>query len=550
MQPNPTPNLLRAAGSRRVGLAGFTIATLALLTLCGLLTLAFADRLDPLERQRRAAEVYREQQIAGETYDAAVFRARMAELLPPVVAFLVLIGGVAWGGVALYRYATERRPDKRGLVPLLRTERQQAHAALAAYHAARIEEARRPLVPATLHYAPHHELEYRHDGAAQLPGDVAAPSAPSVPSFAQLLDQGRIGKGNPLCLGYDAEGKPVEGSWLQLYSTAVGGLSGSGKSWTATFLAAQAALFGSRIVLCDPHAADEQSLARRLSPMRGRFVCEVASEPGDILRAVALVADELERRKHGGRGEPWLFIADEFSAMQRGELAEPLSALVEALGQEGRKLGLYGMVCGQVWSAARAGGTELRDSLASAYVHRLRPAQARMLTGMTANDLPGDLLQLPAGTAYLLDTSGDIRRVTIPQMTPADVERVAGLLTDSAPTMPAMPGLRLVHSRANTQAEGQAAAGDLDTPRPGDRPGPGPALAWGGDGRASAPGSPTPRSAEEARILALLAAGRSVRSVAAELSGTDNPGERRHKAAREQVEALIAQVAGRAISGG
>jgi hypothetical protein len=231
-----------------------------------------------------------------------------------------------------------------------------------------------------------------------------------------------------MLLGFDRDtGEPIAGSWLDLYSCAVGGLSGTGKTWTATFLAAQAALYGARLVVLDPHADNEQSLANRLASMRGRFVCDVADTPRAMLDAVHVVAGELEHRKHGGRGEPWLVVADEFSALQRGELAEPLAHLVEALGQEGRKLHLYGMVCGQVWTATRAGGSELRDSLASAYVHRLRPAQARYLTGLTSAELPGDLISLPPGAAYLLSTAGELRPVVIPQVDIRDIARVAEL---------------------------------------------------------------------------------------------------------------------------
>ena len=457
-----------------------------------------------------AADYARAERIYVDTELYAV-RAPWRALLVEIVLTVTLTGVLAFlyalGALFVRRYHLERMPDARGLLPVLASDQHTAQAALAGFHTARIEEARRPIVPtspATLTYAPHisHHAELEQHGnfgmsAGELPQvGPPAPPAGAVPRFSELLDQGRIGRGNPLLLGYDRDtGAAVEGSWLDLYSCAVGGLSGSGKSWTACFLAAQAALHGARLIILDPHADNAESLATRLSPMAPRFVCEVADTPRAMHQAVQLVAGELERRKSGGRGEPWLFLADEFSALQRGELAEPLAQLVEALGQEGRKLGLYGMVCGQVWTATRAGGTELRDSLASAYVHRLRPAQARMLTGLTAADLPGDLISLPAGTAYLLSTAGELRPVVIPQVDTRDIARVAELAS----------GTPVV---------------SLESPKP-------------------AQGSTASVRAEAARALQLFREGLDLPGIVLELRGLDSRAGRKYQEAAKEVQRLM-----------
>lgn len=538
---------------RRLFLALLALVAVALLAL-GALSAA-RRALDPFTtydpvaaaRERAALDALaREAELAEQLAPVDLAVAAGWRLLPLLAALGALGYLAAVGVAALARFRRLARPDERGLLPVeLAALERYAAPALAGYHAAQLAAAQRPNTPhsyaPSISYAPHSapRLDYRHHGAegygpALLPADTAA--AGDVPSFAQLLDRGEIGPGRPMLLGYDDSGEPLAGSWLDLYSCAVGGLSGSGKSWTAVFLACQAALYGSRVVLLDPHAGNAESLAQRLAPMRARFVCDVAESPAEMLRAVELVADELARRKRPGapRAEGWIFIADEFSALQRGQLAEPLAQLVEALGQEGRKLGLYAMVAGQVWSAARAGGTELRDSLASAYVHRLRPAQARMLTGLTADDLPDDLLELPPGCAYLLNTAGDLRRVTIPHMAPADVARVAGLLSDDAPR------LDLGHGRAAGRAA-PGPRGPLVTP-----PWPGPGLD-NGPGRASASGRAEPLPAEAAALLARFAAGATVHDLASERAGTPNPGDRRYKLARQQVEAALREATARAL---
>lgn len=474
---------------------------------------------DPLEFERQQQAIERARAIAPiETFAAAVWA-----LLPLLVTVGLIVFLAAWGSVALIRFRFERQPNSAGLLPVNAWQLEDAGpAALAAYHQARIEESRRPLVPHSLSYHNAPRLDYRGNaGGNALPAPDEPIALAAVPTFAQLLDGGRVGRGNPMLLGYDAEGQPISGDWNDLYSCAVGGLSGSGKSWTATFLAAQAGLYGARYVVLDPHSGNPESLSTRLAPMRPRFVCDVASEPAEMLAAVDLVTAEFERRKaRRQRGEPWLFIVDEFSALQRGDLADPLAELVECLGQEGRKLGLYAMVCGQVWSASRAGGTELRDSLASAYIHRLRPAQARMLSGLTAQELPADLLSLPAGSAYLLDTSGELRRVIIPQMSPSDVGRVAQMLDSGA--APAAPsGVRPIGFR--------------------------PAPAGAASGEASGEASDYPHRAqqntpnlspEEARIVAAFLSGKSLSELAAELNGGKRSGDGFNQAARRVSEII------------
>lgn len=490
------------------------------------------DRYDPVEAARQDAQIA---QLARER--------ERAEALAPFVTLaqgvlvvgvpVVLLGVLGVALLTFFRSADTVMPRGDGLLPVRRADLAVvAPQALGAFHAARQLEAARQPVPHTLSYAP--RADYRADAgrAVVAPADqLPAAQLPPVPTFRQLLDGGRLAPGQPMLLGYDrTTGEPVNGSWLDLYSTAVGGLSGTGKSWTATFLACQAALHGSRLLILDPHAESPESLAARLAPMRGQFICAPATTPAEMLTAVKLAAGELARRKAGGytRGTaPIVVVADEFAALQRGELADPLAALIEALGQEGRKLDLYGMVCSQVWSAERAGGTPLRDSLASAYIHRLRPAQARMLSGLTSADLPDDLFSLPQGTAYLVTTGGELRPVVIPQMAPEDVQRVAELLggatstPTSTPTSTRRPVGFTVPAREVGMEVALEAADRAPLPRHQNA-----ANAW---------------TAEEARIVALLALGKRPREVVREVYGVT--GGRGYTAAAAKVAAVIARLA-------
>lgn len=493
-----------------------TLAALAVLA--GVLVWA----LDPHYAQQRADRAAYERARQELDLQARAFEQNLsqAEALATQPARITLSYGlaalalVALGGalaIAGDAYRQRRlpvvRPDHAGRLPVGRTVVIE-HPALSAHTydlAAAVEVARAVHTPGQLP-AHMHITAPAAPSAAQLP----PPTAPKVevPTVEQLLTTGRLNASGPILFGYDRDhGTPVTGQWLDLYSTAIGGLTGSGKTWTAVYLAAQAALRSGRLVVIDPHGEHPESLSARLAPLGAALVCAPATEPVAMLNAVELVVAELDRRRRGQRGAPWIVLIDEFSALQRGDLAAPLGRMVEALSQEGRKLGLYALVSGQAWTATRAGGTELRDCLASAFMHRLRPAQARMLSGLRADDLPGDLLDLPPGAAYLLTTSGDLRAVMIPRMTPADVERVATLL----------PAPRTAEGAPEGMAEGT-----IDTPLPGRQH----AVQW---------------SADEARIVAALAAGRKPGELAEELAGAR--GGRKYQEAAATVAAVIARLA-------
>jgi hypothetical protein len=335
-----------------------------------------------------------------------------------------------------------------------------------------------------------------------------------VPTFAELLADGQVGSGQPLILGYSETGA-IYGDWRDLYSTGIGGISGSGKSWTAAYLIGQSVLHGANIAILDPHAGDSESLSTRLSPLAGRFLCEPVDSPKAMLDVVRMMFSEYERRKQHPKEPrmPWIIACDEFSSLMRGELEEALSLLFEAIAQEGRKFEIYGMALGQVWTVSRAGGSEVRDSLASQYVHRLRPAQARHLTGLTAADLPKDLLELPPGTSYLMSNSGEMRRVSIPKCSGDDLATVAGLLSDDQPTMP-----RVADPPAPSAGNGTA-SGHLQD-------------------------SSTHRvyTAEERHILDLFNQGKGVNDIMREVKGIDPArGGRKVGDIRTEIEAVIRQ---------
>jgi hypothetical protein len=417
---------------------------LAPLVLAGALLLALAALWPPAPDPMR--DYYQMEhtrlQLEQEAADATRWSAFWDVALPlaGVLAGLVVVGALGFAGLALWE---RRRPlvvieaigapiDRRALhsgayaqLPYAILEH-RTQAAIAAGAG----------VPHTITYSPHYVSRQDVQGAA--PAQLVAPAF-TAPAFADLLARGLIGAGAPLLLGYGADGQALTGSWKDLYSSAVAGISGSGKTTTLRFLAGQSALQGARFVLLDPHAeAGDESLVGTLAPLAPAFLCEPASDPRAMLQSLALAREVLQGRLHGEPGPPLIVAIDEFTALQgRSDLAGPMAELIEAIAQEGRKARVFALISGQIWTAQRSGGTALRDSLASAYVHRCKRQTARLLINTEDARRAEDLAP---GMALLARNTGEVIDICVPYTTGADMQAVGRLLgQDAAPVPTARP---------------------------------------------------------------------------------------------------------------
>jgi hypothetical protein len=294
---------------------------------------------------------------------------------------------------------------------------------------ARIEAARNPLPR-----LPDGLRTYQHaprltDATRQVAPALPAPNAPllsafGVPSFASLLNEGVIGRGGQLLLGYDPLNQDrIWGHQDALWSAAICGLPGSGKTTTVRFLCAQSAMLGARFVAFDPHAqATDDSLAATLAPLASLFMAPPASDDESMTALLKMLWGELDARKHGGVCPPWIIAADEWTAlMRRSAVASDLSHLVEAIAQEGRKFHMFALLIGQNWTVDAAGGSNVRDVLTASYIHRTRSKVARLL----APGIDGtEVYNLPVGHAFLDQTNGERVKVVVPNTTAADLKEV------------------------------------------------------------------------------------------------------------------------------
>jgi hypothetical protein len=460
---------------RAIPWRGLVVVAGLALSLC--LFLALRSTFDPLTRQEAARQAERAAQLDDRLLPVDLFVAALLRLAPPMLG-LGLFGAAGYIGlvIAYRRWADHRYIEAAHITALTQAQAQRFPAGL--QHLSFHDSSRPQLAPAV-------EVE-----------ETRAALTSPTPTFGQLLDQGAIGQGRPLLLGYDAAtGMPIEGSWERLYTAGIGGLQGSGKTWAAVFLLAQSALQGAKFIICDPHAHDAQSLAARLAPLRSALLCDVASDDKAILAALQLADSKLQGRKSGQIAGRWPIVVaiDEWLALRRGKLADQLPPLVEGYSTEGRKLGCYALLLAQRWDKDAVG--DFRNTLASSYVYRMRADEARMMTGLRGAAVPDDTIGLAPGECYLLDTYGDCRKVVIPQMTPHDITRIGELLSAQnkppigyrlPPTAP-LPSLTPAASiEAARRSGGEAAHGRAAS---------------------TASGSATSRTPEQARALALFQGG-------------------------------------------
>lgn len=409
---------------------------------------AFYERQQQsIDLQRRELELEERQQLSA-LYTGT--KGSM-QIIGVVAVLAVLVAAADW-------YYNRRvplvRPDARGLLPVGRHElasgqlHQLVYEAVVRYHKTQaLQAVHQPgQTPASLHYSPRNDYRLPEQPSAE----SAALASVAVPAFSELLGSGRVGRGQPLLLAYDMEaGKPLEGSWLDLYSTAIAGLPGTGKTTSQRFYACQTALHGAKFAVVDPHAeAGEDSLAATLDPLRGAFICEPASDDKAILNTVKLVASIGARRARQGDRDrtPVIIWIDELTALlARSTVRDALAELIEQIAQEYRKVAVYATASGQIWTASRTGDSSaLRDSFASALVHRMKRGQARLL--LPAEDAQR-VERLEPGRAVLWRTSGASTLVAVPNTTAADVQRVADLLNN-----PAMnPGDKAMNWGENTR---------------------------------------------------------------------------------------------------
>ena len=302
-----------------------------------------------------------------------------------------------------------------------------------------------------------------------------------IPTFTQALQDTTS---STLVLGYDQQAQPIHGTLDSLYSFGIGGMSGSGKTSTAVWLLVQSVLQNARLIVIDPHKGNPDSLASKLQPLESSYLCKVASTPQEMLQSVRYCQSIFNSRKSGENQDQHhiIVVCDEWLACMRGDLQTEFQKLAECISQEGRKYGVIGCFLSQKWSIQKSG--DMRDTLTSHIICRTRPNLARQQTGLTSSELPSDVISLDAGQFYLLDTFGELQKLTAPYVSDADLTNLVLPNTVQTTSYTPKQPQTLTQSR-NTQEVGKT----------------------------------TPLDPEEARIIQMFLDGLSISEITRQVSG-------------------------------
>jgi hypothetical protein len=251
---------------------------------------------------------------------------------------------------------------------------------------------------------------------------------PYAPPFNQIAHHIAPGR---LILGYNMQG-PIYGDVTDLLSTAIVGRPGTGKTTMLRLVCAQILQVGGLPLLLDPHGSIIDEL--------GDFI-DCAESSQEITELTEWVSEELDERLAARREglalrQPLLLLADEWPIIS--QLSPDALQPVRRLVLEGRKVGMYALICGQGLPAQLLGGTLVRDALASRYVFNTTAQQARLagLDNDTAKTLLTQLEDAGPGKAILASSRRRPELVAIPSIETSDLRLIVSGTVYTVPDVP------------------------------------------------------------------------------------------------------------------
>jgi hypothetical protein len=280
-----------------------------------------------------------------------------------------------------------------------------------------------------------------------------------VPTFQALLTTGEIAPHKPMILGYE-NGEPRRGSFLDIYSAAVAGESGSGKTATLLFLIGSGLVAcGVKFIAIDPHYPHPKSLGYKTKPLWEEGLMRIATNKDDMLAVLAEVERIIDNRLRQIDKDttPVVLVIDELAFLSKTSIGSALAHTMERISTEGRKCDVYMLASSQTWLASRTGDSSVvRDTLTSAYVHRIKPKQANLL--LQDKDeaekvkrfikQPGDVLFCPVNDESTI--------CKMPYTTEADMMMVAEMMSTMTMDIPfKQVNDEKIPALANTSAQAQ-----------------------------------------------------------------------------------------------
>lgn len=283
------------------------------------------------------------------------------------------------------------------------------------------------------------------EAPALITSQTALPAPQHVPTFADLLHADKFQQGDPLVFGFQQAGTPKQGTWQDAYSLGIAGLSGYGKSATIRFLMSESLLTGAvgEFFVIDPHFPHEKSLLTSLGSLKESKQVHYVENPLDTMDLIAEVNAAIDRRLKGEEASEPLMVVVIDELIPAVKKFPAISDLVERIGMESRKAGVYGIFASQSWNGDKTGGTTARDNLTALLVHRMKPKQANTLLQDSA--LAKQVTRLNPGQVLFAPTSAEPEILTVPYCSMNDMPEVvrrlekqptAKRMTVSDPTPP------------------------------------------------------------------------------------------------------------------
>ncbi len=277
----------------------------------------------------------------------------------------------------------------------------------------------------------------------------ALPPSQHIPTFRELLDTQEIAPGKPMILGF-AHGVPRRGSFLDIYSSAVAGESGSGKTATLLYLIASGLIAGPvRYIGIDPHYPHPKSLGFKTKALWDAGLIRMATYKDEMLTVLTDIEQTIDRRLQQIETDttPVVLVIDELAFLSKTSIGNTMAHTMERISTEGRKCAVYMLASSQTWLVARTGQSSVvRDTLTSAFVHRIKPKQANLLLQDKEEVNKVKKYVRQAGEVLLCPVNDESVICKIPLTTDADMERVVARVAASGQRVdqPVAPGNRSV----------------------------------------------------------------------------------------------------------
>ena len=253
----------------------------------------------------------------------------------------------------------------------------------------------------------------RHEAILEPPQSLPAPQAAPAPSFADMLHAGKFADGKPLVFGFH-DGQPKTGTWDDAYSLGIAGLSGYGKTNTMRLLIAESLLTGAveRFYVLDPHYPHPKSLLASLGELKTSPRIRYAENPLETPELLAELHSTIDRRLAGKEPSTPIICLVVDELIQTVKKHPQIAEIVERIGTESRKAGVYGMFAAHTWNGDRTGGTTARDNLTALFVHRMKRKQAQTL--LQDADLTRLVTRLDKGQVLFAPVADNAQILTVP----------------------------------------------------------------------------------------------------------------------------------------